>query len=52
VVVLALLDAVTLAADSGGANIGAGLVRLIGLVVIMVATVRLALGIAAARRAR
>jgi hypothetical protein len=50
-VVLALVDAVTVAADSSGANIGAGLVRVVGLVVIMVATVRLALGVAASGRA-
>jgi len=47
--VLVLLD--LLVADDGGANIGAGLVRLVGLVVIMVATIRLALGVAAAGRA-
>jgi hypothetical protein len=35
-----------------GPNIGAGFVRLVGLVVIMVATIRLALGVAAAGRAR
>jgi hypothetical protein len=50
-VVLALVDAVTVAADSSGADIGAGLVRVVGLVVIMVATVRLALGVAASGRA-
>ena len=49
-VVLLLVDALTLGED--GANIGAGGVRLIGLVVIGVATVRLAQGIAAARRLR
>jgi peptidoglycan/LPS O-acetylase OafA/YrhL len=50
-VVLALLDAVELA-DGDGANIGAGGVRVVGLVVIMVATIRLAQGVAAAGRAR
>ena len=48
--VLVLLD--LLVAEDGGANIGAGFVRLVGLVVIMVATIRLALGVAAAGRAR
>ena len=48
VVVLVLLD--LLAAD--GPNIGAGLVQLIGEVMILVATVRLALGVARASRAR
>jgi peptidoglycan/LPS O-acetylase OafA/YrhL len=43
VVVLALIDALTAAADEGGANIGAGLVRLVTLVVVAVMTVRLAL---------
>jgi len=47
-VVLVLLD--LLAAD--GPNIGAGFVQLIGEVVILVATVRLALGVAADRRVR
>jgi hypothetical protein len=46
--VLVLLDLLVAA----GPNIGAGFVRLVGLVVIMVATVRLALGVAAAGRAR
>jgi hypothetical protein len=46
--VLVLLDLLVAA----GPNIGAGFVRLVGLVVIMVATIRLALGIAAAGRAR
>ncbi|MCF6743029.1 hypothetical protein E9529_01825 [Blastococcus sp. KM273128] len=45
--VLVLLDLVA----AGGPNIGAGLVHLVGLVVIMVATVRLALGIAGERAA-
>jgi hypothetical protein len=48
VVVLVLLD--LLAAD--GPDIGAGLVELVALVVIMVATVRLALGVAGAGRTR
>jgi hypothetical protein len=46
--VLVLLDLLVAA----GPDIGAGFVRLVGLVVIMVATIRLALGIAAAGRAR
>jgi len=46
--VLVLLDLLVAA----GPNIGAGFVRLVGLVVIMVSTIRLALGIAAAGRAR
>ena len=46
--VLVLLDLLVAA----GPNIGAGFVRLVGLVVIMVATIRLAQGIAGARRAR
>ncbi|NEK85992.1 hypothetical protein GCU60_09480 [Blastococcus saxobsidens] len=50
VVVLALLD--VLVPDEGGANIGAGLVRLVLLVVLAVATVRLSLATAAARRSR
>ena len=48
VVVLVLLDLVV----EHGPNIGAGLVQLIGEVVILVATVRLALGIARAGGAR
>jgi peptidoglycan/LPS O-acetylase OafA/YrhL len=48
VAVLVLLDLFT----TPGPNIGAGLVQLIGEVVIMVATVRLALGIARPSRAR
>lgn len=48
---LAMLVVLDLLAG-GGPNIGAGLVRLVGLVVIMVATVRVALGVAAAGRAR
>ena len=48
VVLLVLLD--VFAAD--GPNIGAGFVQLIGEVVILVATVRLALGVARGSRAR
>ena len=48
VVVLVLLD--LFAAD--GPNIGAGLVQLVGELVVLVATVRLALGVARAGRAR
>ena len=51
VVALALIDAVTFAADSSGADIGAGLLRLICLVAVGVATARLAIAAAAARRA-
>jgi hypothetical protein len=46
--VLVLLDLLVAA----GPDIGAGFVRLVALVVIMVATIRLALGVAAAGRAR
>ena len=42
--VLVLLDLLV----GDGPNIGAGFVRLVGLVVIMVATIRLAMGVAAA----
>jgi hypothetical protein len=49
-VVLVLVDAVRLGDSSGGANIGAGFVRLVCLVVLAVMTARLAL--AAARGAR
>jgi hypothetical protein len=52
VVVLALLDAAGLAADEGGANIGAGLVRLVVLLVVVGVTARLALDVAATRRSR
>ena len=45
VVVLVLLDLVA----AGGPNIGAGALRLVGLVVIMVAMIRLAQGLAARR---
>ena len=48
--VLVLVDVFLLGAD-GGANIGGGLVRVIALGVVMVATVRLARGVAAAGRA-
>ncbi len=48
VVVLVLLDVFT----AGGPNIGAGLVQLVGELVILGATVRLALGIADPSRAR
>jgi hypothetical protein len=47
--VLVLLD--LLVPDDGGANIGAGFVTLVALVVIMVATIRLALAAASAGRA-
>ena len=50
VLVLVLLDLFVL--DDAGGDIGGGLARLAGLVVIMVATVRLSRGIAAAGRAR
>ena len=50
VAALALIDAVTLATDSGGANIGAGFLRLICLVAIFVATARLAIATARAGR--
>ena len=45
VVVLVLLDLVA----AGGPDIGAGLLRLVGLAVIMVAMIRLALAVAAGR---
>ena len=48
VAVLVLLDLVT----ADGPNVGAGLVQLMGELVILVATVRLALGVARAGRAR
>jgi hypothetical protein len=50
--VLVLVDAVRLGDASGGANIGAGFVRLVCLVVLGVMTARLALAVAAAGRAR
>jgi hypothetical protein len=49
---LVLLDALTAATDSGGANIGAGFVRLVLLVVIAVGTVRVARAVAAESRQR
>ena len=52
VAALVLVDAVTATTDSGGANIGAGLVRLLLLVVIGVLTARLAVTVAAERRTR
>ncbi|RBY97043.1 hypothetical protein DQ237_05450 [Blastococcus sp. TF02-8] len=48
VVLLGLLDA--LVSDDGGADIGAGLVRLLLLVVMAVVTVRLSLAVSAGRR--
>jgi hypothetical protein len=51
VVALALIDGVTAATDSGGGDIGAGFLRLICLVAVGVATARLAIAAAAARRA-
>jgi peptidoglycan/LPS O-acetylase OafA/YrhL len=48
---LVLIDAVTAATDSGGANIGAGFLRLICLVALFVATARLAVAVAKTRRA-
>jgi hypothetical protein len=50
--VLVLLDVVALIADDGGANIGAGLVRLVFLLLVGLATARLAVRNSAARRAR
>ena len=50
--VLVLLDVVALIADEGGANIGAGLVRLVFLLLVGLATARLAVRNSAARRAR
>jgi hypothetical protein len=47
-VVLALVDALTAGQD--GANIGAGLARLVGLVVLAYAITRLSLAVSAARR--
>ena len=44
-------DAVALIADEGGANIGAGLVRLVFLLLVGVATARLAVRTSVARRA-
>jgi hypothetical protein len=50
--VLALLDVVGLTAPERGANIGAGFVRLVFLVLVGVATARLAVRSSAARRVR
>jgi hypothetical protein len=47
---LALIDAVTLVTDSGGVDLGAGFLRLICLVAMGVATARLAVATAQARR--
>lgn len=52
VALLLVVDAVALAADDGGANIGLGGVRLIGLVAIGVVAVRLAPVVARDRRER
>jgi peptidoglycan/LPS O-acetylase OafA/YrhL len=50
--VLVLLDVFAFADSSGGANIGAGFVRLVGLLVIAIQTVQLARGVAGSRRER
>ena len=51
VVLLVALEVVTWATDTGGgANIGAGLVRLVGLVVLVAMTVRLASAVVERRR--
>ena len=52
VLALVLLDAVTSVTGSGGADIGAGLVRLVLLVGIGMLTARLAVAVAAERRIR
>ena len=52
VAALVLVDTVTAATDSGGANIGAGLVRMVLLVAVGMLTARLAVTLAAERRAR
>ena len=49
-IAMLLLDAATLAADGGGATIGASLVRLVCLLVIGMVTARLAVTVAADRR--
>ena len=49
-IAMLLLDAASLAADGGGATIGAGLVRLVCLLVIGMVTARLAVTVAADRR--
>lgn len=50
VVLLVLVDAVALAGDGGGANIGLGGVRLLGLLAVAVVALRLAPAVARARR--
>ncbi len=50
--VLVLGDVVRLTASGDGANIGAGLIRLVFLLLVGVATARLAVRTSAARRAR
>ena len=50
--VLVLLDVFAFSGTAGGANIGAGFVRLIGLLVIALQTAQLARAVAAARRER
>ncbi len=51
-VVLVLLDVLVLRGSEGGTNIGAGLVRLAGLVLIGLSTARIARELAAERRPR
>ena len=51
-VVLVLLDVFAFADTSDGANIGAGLVRLVGLLVLAVQTVKLARAVAVSRQER
>jgi len=50
-IAMLLIDAMAMAADAGGADIGAGLVRLVCLLAIGMATARLAVTVAADRRA-
>ena len=50
-VVMLLVDGLTMLSEEEGANIGAGLARLVCLLIIGGVTVRLALDVAAARRA-
>jgi hypothetical protein len=50
-VVMVLVDGLTMLSEEEGANIGAGLARLVCLLLIGGATVRVALDVAAARRA-
>ena len=52
VALLVLLDVFAFAGSSGGTNIGAGFVRLIGLLIIAIQTVQLARGVAGSRRER